>query len=477
MNFFIGSLLIIVILLSACGGSKGPKDDTKTYTADASSGNGGSIRPSSLILKENTTGGFTITPDIGYVIDTVTGCSGAISTSNVNLYMTGSITADCSINVLFKLGDRVLSIAEASSVEGNNGVTILTFRVSLSSPAVGNVTANYITSDASATAGIDYTAQNGTLTITNSETSTAIQVPILGDNIVEQDEYFNMTLSAVSTNAALSTNIAKGHIKNDDLEVVTLNDTGIIFGANYPGGNNVGCTGETIAQQDCSNGFDNSNNDNSDGHAGFRYTKLDANGNALAASAMQWSCVKDNNNGRIWEVKDSLLASQSLHSSFSTYSWYNSDSYTNGGVAGIESIARNSCFNYLAGDPSRYCNTEAFVTRVNATSFCGFNDWRVPTRSELIGLTNLNRVDPSIDTLYFPNTQSDGYWTSSPIELRTSGSNPDELLVNYVHFFAGDLRVRLASGSTAVGPGLYQHLRLVRSGPVQGVPLKTTTSN
>ena len=57
-----------------------------------------------------------------------------------------------------------------------------------------------------------------------------------------------------------------------------LNDTGITWGGSYPSGNNAGCTGEEIGAQDCSHGRDFTNNDNSDGHAGFSFTKLDASG-------------------------------------------------------------------------------------------------------------------------------------------------------------------------------------------------------
>ncbi len=81
---------------------------------------------------------------------------------------------------------------------------------------------------------------------------------------------------------------------------LTLNDTGITFGADYPFGNNVGCTGATISQQDCSNGRDASNNDDSDGHAGFSYTKLSTTGAILSAAAADFSCVRDNNTGLVW---------------------------------------------------------------------------------------------------------------------------------------------------------------------------------
>jgi len=57
------------------------------------------------------------------------------------------------------------------------------------------------------------------------------------------------------------------------------------------------------------------------------YTKLDASGNALAASAASWVMVKDNVTGLIWEVKqnkDGVENYSNPHDADNTYTWYNS---------------------------------------------------------------------------------------------------------------------------------------------------------
>src|SRR5690554_415962 len=106
-----------------------------------------------------------------------------------------------------------------------------------------------------------------------------------------------------------------------------LNDTGITQCGNYAfeGGsgvsnNSVDCatagstqtTAGTDANgdpvpvgQDAVYGRDATHNDDSDGHAGFSFTKLDANGDALADQTQDyatnpWACVKDNVTGLIW---------------------------------------------------------------------------------------------------------------------------------------------------------------------------------
>ena len=58
------------------------------------------------------------------------------------------------------------------------------------------------------------------------------------------------------------------------------------------------------------------------GEAGFDFTKLDANGNALPASATSWDCVRDNVTGLIWEVK----TTSGLRSWSNTYTWYDPNS-------------------------------------------------------------------------------------------------------------------------------------------------------
>ncbi len=197
-----------------------------------------------------------------------------------------------------------------------------------------------------------------------------------------------------------------------------LNDTGITFGGNYPWGNNSDCSGETIAQQDCSHGRDVTHNDDSDGHAGFSYTKLDADGSELPASASSWSCVRDNVTGLIWEVKqggNGIKGDEGLHDADDRFNWYNTDPASNGGSDGSIGDAADSCFGYTAGVESTYCNTQAYTARVNAAALCGASDWRMPDITELDSIINFDRENPAIDTDYFPGTEHRyEYWSGTP---------------------------------------------------------------
>lgn len=116
-----------------------------------------------------------------------------------------------------------LSINSVSQVEGNSGTSNAVFTVSLSAASGQDVSVNYATADGTATAGLDYTATSGALTITAGQTSASISVPVLGDLLLEGDETFTVTLSGAS-NASISTATGTGTIVDDELPSLTIND-------------------------------------------------------------------------------------------------------------------------------------------------------------------------------------------------------------------------------------------------------------
>ena len=161
---------------------------------------------------------------------------------------------------------------------------------------------------------------------------------------------------------------------------------------------------------------------NSDGQTNTSFTKLDANGVTLANqnadyATTPWQCVKDNVTGLTWEVKTN---DGGLHDKNDRYNWYNTDTTSNGGFEGYANDDGDICFGYNNADSSSYCNTQAYVARVNAATWCGANDWRMPTIEELRSIVSDDRVNPAIDTASFPNTVSWSFWSSSP---KASNSN------------------------------------------------------
>jgi len=79
------------------------------------------------------------------------------------------------------------------------------------------MTVDYATSDGSATAGQDYTAASGTLTLAAGETAKNVSVAVLDDTEVEGVETFTLSLSS-ATGASIADGRAVGTIENPSSE-------------------------------------------------------------------------------------------------------------------------------------------------------------------------------------------------------------------------------------------------------------------
>ena len=91
----------------------------------------------------------------------------------------------------------------------------------------------------------------------------------------------------------------------------------------------------------------------------------------------------------------------------------------------------------------------AEATAANSASHRGQADWRLPNRTELESLIQINAHSPAIDGTYFPATPNNSYWTST-----SYAPNP-----------ARAWSVNFDSGSTRAGNDATPPLvRLVRSG-------------
>ncbi len=86
------------------------------------------------------------------------------------------------------------------------------------------VSVRYATMDGTAEAGADYTAVSNTLAIAPGQASAVIAVPILDDDVAEEDETFALVLSGVQ-HAQLSSAVATGTIRDDDaVPVLSIDD-------------------------------------------------------------------------------------------------------------------------------------------------------------------------------------------------------------------------------------------------------------
>ena len=116
-----------------------------------------------------------------------------------------------------------MTIADASKDEGNDGTSVLAFRVDLTEVQQEDATVDFASSDGTATAGSDYQVANGTLTIPGGSTTGFIGVEINGDFASEGDETLFVTLSSPS-NGTLLDDMATGTLLDDDCAVAITID-------------------------------------------------------------------------------------------------------------------------------------------------------------------------------------------------------------------------------------------------------------
>ncbi|QQR75320.1 MAG: DUF11 domain-containing protein [Holophagales bacterium] len=115
------------------------------------------------------------------------------------------------------------ALAAESRVAGESEPTVVV-SVSLSRPSNRPTTVSFATRDGSATAGLDYFAVSGRLTIPSGELSGAIAIPLVSDLLVEGDETFELVLSAPE-NGTLAEPRATITIRDDDtMSVATIED-------------------------------------------------------------------------------------------------------------------------------------------------------------------------------------------------------------------------------------------------------------
>jgi hypothetical protein len=442
------TLLMVVFLLSACGGG-GSSDQSMTpepvvpgtHTVSTAAGTGGSIDPTSGTVNHGAIATFTVTPEPGHSIDAVVGCGGSLDGST---YTTGIITRACTVDATFSLNQYTLiytagpngslsgeTVQAVSRAESGTAVTAVpdtgySFTQWGDSSTANPRTDSNVTGDLSVEASFLLNAYTVSTTASlGGSSGPTSQMISHGDTAVftlEREQGFGISRVTGCGGTRLGDTYTTGPIVESCVveavfgELVSfgtnpINDTGIDWCADAANNYDLGdaayktmqCEAVTNAGfpgQDGHHGRDALARAGElpkigDGVAGFDFTKIANNGAKLPASATlgsgpdDWACTRDNVTGLIWDVK--VDNNDHLRHWSHTYTWYDPSSpdgtpgTANGGIC-----------------TGSACDTSSFIQAVNDEGLCGANDWRMPTGGELSSLAHMGKINPAIDTTFFP---------------------------------------------------------------------------
>ncbi|HTZ18225.1 MAG TPA: DUF1566 domain-containing protein [Dissulfurispiraceae bacterium] len=131
--------------------------------------------------------------------------------------------------------------------------------------------------------------------------------------------------------------------------------------------------------------------------------------------------VTDNNTGLMWQRCSMGQDSMTCSGPALTYTWYQAPAATGCGA-------------------------------LNTANFAGHNDWRVPSKKELISIVDYSVWGPPINVKYFPNTIVGFYWTSTELASDPNKSNAWYTSFNYGSVYntskSGLYPVRCVRGDT-----------------------------
>jgi Protein of unknown function (DUF1566) len=172
--------------------------------------------------------------------------------------------------------------------------------------------------------------------------------------------------------------------------------------------------------------------------------------NASGGSYPQTECVRDYSTGLTWEAKHP--ANSSLH--------YVGRTYTNLDSTFKLQIYTSTTFAMrmpTIAELNASTNSIGFANATNATSLCGFTDWRVPTQQELETLAR--STSNGTDTTWLPLNgvgSGTGYWSSTP---HSPGSSDDGRAISVL--FSSFTSITYSGGNTR-NRGDNRLVRLVR---------------
>ncbi|MBW3077612.1 Calx-beta domain-containing protein, partial [Prochlorococcus marinus] len=169
-----------------------------TSNGTATAGSDYTATSGTLTISAGATSGTFNVPVLADTLDEIN------ETATITLSNASNATiSDSTATLTITDDDAAPSLSIADVTAGNENAANSTFTVSLSAASGKDITVDYATSNGTATAGSDYTATSGTLTISAGATSGTFNIPVLADTTDENNETVIVTLSN-ATNASIS---------------------------------------------------------------------------------------------------------------------------------------------------------------------------------------------------------------------------------------------------------------------------------
>ncbi|MBZ0092148.1 MAG: DUF1566 domain-containing protein [Sulfuricellaceae bacterium] len=431
MRQIVHLLAILLLILAKPAIAVDVPTVSQTWTVTPSAGAGGSISPStSQTVNNGTTTTFTVTPNYGYAASVGGTCGGYLSGTT---YTTNAITANCTVSATFT----------ANSVPVN-GVCGTSNGTSSASMPTTNLCSSGTPSAVSGNGPWYWNCNglNGGAPANCSATNTTQAAPVItsvgtASGTVNQSFSYQITANNGPTSygisglpAGLSVNSSTGLISGTPTASGTFSVT--VTATNAGGAGSKAVT-ITIAPPSSSH-----------------YTKIANNGAVLPDSATLgggptgWACTRDNTTGLIWEVKTADGGLRDMNKSYTNYDDATQPQKRN--------QSGSAYVNPTQADVDAASNSIGFAKAVRGSGLCGYSDWRMPSKDELLGIVDMSNL-PTINTTYFPNTPSSLFWSSSPL----AGSASDAW---YIYFGTGNpdwggrdgpSQVRLVSTGQSIG--------------------------
>lgn len=167
-------------------------------------------------------------------------------------------------------------------------------------------------------------------------------------------------------------------------------------------------------------------------------------------------CFQDNVTGLMWEGK----TADGLRAAANNYTNYDSSAPGNGQKYNEDTISAQDA---TAADVAASTNTMGYIAAVNAQGLCGYSDWRLPTKDELLMLLDMGALlnNFQFNPTWLPDTNG-LYWTSTPDATADNDSNCARFVGICVYHVRYDLPGTQYIGAHVSYRINQRHVRLVR---------------